>query len=396
MVSTMIHLTSDAAIMYGLALVSAMLSCGLLISWKMFDGARHALIWAIAFAVASAQWFTIGGYNSYWHVTPAAFVGATWAGGIVAQLLCIGFRERAGLPRRAWWMAAAAFTSLLAVAVPYAINDAPFTLAVPQIMRVLFLPIAAATLFRRGIRSNPVDVMAVAVLIAFAVFSGVVGWQRLIDCGCETNDGRAILLVGLPVMFTGTGLVMFLLLASDLATQLRRVARIDPLTDALNRRGFEEAAARMLSLARRMARPVSVVLFDLDHFKAINDDFSHAEGDRVLRAVADCVRAKCRAEDIFARMGGEEFALLFDEMTPLVASTMADRLRLAITEMSLLPDSRPVTASFGVSPVLADETLDEAISHADLALYRAKMNGRNRVILSATAAHGSGGGEFLG
>ncbi|MDO7844318.1 GGDEF domain-containing protein [Sphingomonas immobilis] len=379
----MIHLTSDAAIMFGLALVSAMLSCGLLLSWKVLGGVRHALIWAIAYGIGAVQWFVIGAYNSFWPFTSAAFIGATWAGGIVAILLCVGFRERVGMPRRPRLMIAAAAISGLLIAVPYLINGAAFTLAIPQFMRVIFLPVAALTLVGFGRRATMVEIVTAAILLAFAGFSGFVGWMRLIDCGCETNSGRAVLLIGLPVLFTGAGLTNILLLASDLAQQLRRTARVDPLTEALNRRGFDETAERALAQARRRERPMSVLLFDLDHFKAINDAFSHADGDRVLHAVAQCVRRESRAEDAFGRLGGEEFALLLDNMAPLAAVAMAERIRAAIGMLSVLPDGCRVTASFGVAPVFSNQTLADSLRHADLALYRAKEAGRDRTILYA-------------
>ena len=385
----MISLTSDAAIMYGLALISAMLSCGLFLSRQLLGGVRHTLIWASAFALGAVQWAAIAAYNSFWHETPVAFLGSTWAGGAIAIMLYAGFRERAGIRRRDGWMIAAAVVVAMFVIIPELIGHRQVSLATPQFTRMLFMSLTAWTLvgplMRQGQRPSGVEWMAAVLMAALAALSAYVGYMRIIDCGCETNSARVVLLVGLPVLYTGTGLATVLLLAADLAQQLHRTARIDPLTEVLNRRGFDEAAQRLMAQARRKHRPMSVLIFDLDHFKAVNDNFGHAGGDRVLRAVADCVRAHCRAGDTLGRLGGEEFAILADNMAPLDAMMAAERIRGELAELSILPDGSGVTASFGVAPVFPDSVLADAIARADKALYRAKAGGRNRACLYISA-----------
>ena len=380
----MIHLTSDAAIMYGLALISAMLACGLWLSRKMLGAVRHAAIWAGAFAIGAVQWAVIGGYNSYFGETPLTFLGSTWCGGLVAILLCMGFRERAGLPRRSLWMAGAALVTLGFVIVPETLlGYRQLTLATPQFTRMVFSLLAAATLIRPGRRPSGVEALSAVILGGLAALSATVGYARIVDCGCETNAGRVILLVGLPVLYTGTGISCVLLLTVDLAGQLRRAARIDPLTELLNRRGFDEAAQRLLVQMRRQKRPSAVLHFDLDHFKAVNDSFGHARGDAVLRAVAACARGQCRPSDVLTRPGGEEFAILLGGASPQDAMAQAERLRAAIAELAVLPVDCRVTASFGAAPVHPEgtpaEALADALDRADLALYRAKSEGRNRV-----------------
>lgn len=373
----MLTLSPDAAIMFVLALTSAMLFGSLLVSWRMLGGGRQALFWASAFGVATVQWAIIGGYNSFTRQTPLTFVGATWAGAAMAVLLCMGYRERIRAPRHARLAVATLLVALALIVIPYSTRlYLNIPLAVPQLVRALCLPIAALTLIGPGRRPNIVEVMNAAVLIAFALFSAVVGGFRLTDCGCETNQGRTVLLLGLPVLFTGTGLAAVLLLAADLARQLRRAARVDPLTEALNRRGFEEAATRILAHAARHPRPVSVVLFDLDHFKTINDNFGHARGDSVLQAVAASVHAEIREGDLFGRIGGEEFALLLDGSAMAEAVAVAERIRLAIGSLATLPDEHRVTASFGVA-LVPGEDLSAAFRNADGALYHAKSVGRN-------------------
>ena len=379
----MISLTTDATIMYGLVLVSATISVCLLSSWKTLAGARHALIWSLAFGVGATQWAIIAGYNSFWNETAVSFVGSTWAGGGVAILLWMGFRERVGAPRRTRWAVAAAIVTGLLILGPYLAGMTRYALAVPQFTRTIFLPLAALTLLRRRAfkRRSAAEWMAAGVLVTFAVFSAVVGVYRVSDCGCETNDGRVILLTGLPVLFTATGITIIQLLASDLAVKLRAVASVDPLTEALNRRGFEEASGDLLTHARRKHRRATIVLIDLDHFKSVNDRFGHVCGDAVLRAVADCVRRNIRGDDLFARMGGEEFVLLLSDTGAEAAHAVADRIRRELRDLTLLPDGGGVTASFGVTPVGAGDELAIAMTIADRALYDAKTRGRDRICL---------------
>lgn len=373
----MYSFTSDAAIMFSLAMVSVLLCGSMLASWHSLGGGRHALLWAGAFGVSAVQWALIGSYNSFLRITPFTFITATWLGAVMAVLLCLGFRQRVSAPLHPRWaIGGIVLSGALVVGFHFAHlgHDA---LSVPQFVRALCLPIAALTLIGPGRRPGMVEVMTAVVLLAFAGLSAVVGVYRVVDCGCENNSGRIILLLGLPVLFTGTGLASVQLLTSDLARQLRLAARIDPLTGALNRRGFEEAAERLLTQLRRRYRPMSVVLFDLDYFKSINDSFGHARGDEVLQQMARCVRDASRDGDLFGRVGGEEFALLLDKTSPSVARVIAERVRKTFAELPPLPDGRHPTASFGIASVLADGDLSLALVHADHALYWSKSAGRD-------------------
>ena len=123
-----------------------------------------------------------------------------------------------------------------------------------------------------------------------------------------------------------------------------------------------------------------MIIFDLDHFKQINDTFGHNVGDKVLKEVARIVRKNLRNTDIFARWGGEEFIILLPNTDLKGAKSVAEKLRRAI-ERLYIPElkGRKITASFGVTQVYNDELLAEAIHRADTALYKAKNEGRNQV-----------------
>jgi diguanylate cyclase (GGDEF)-like protein len=160
-----------------------------------------------------------------------------------------------------------------------------------------------------------------------------------------------------------------------------RLARLDPLTEAYNRRTFIELAERELARCRRHGRSASLLMFDLDHFKRINDTLGHQAGDEVLCYVKDVVERCLRSGDLFARYGGEEFVVLMPETTPAGAVRLAERLRVAIASTPMQGDL-PVTASLGVAGaehVDASCTLDGLLAEADRAMYAAKAAGRNRV-----------------
>ena len=161
----------------------------------------------------------------------------------------------------------------------------------------------------------------------------------------------------------------------------RRRAVTDGLTGVPNRRHVDEVIERLLADSRRTKRPLSAILFDLDRFKAINDNYGHAVGDRVLRATADAVRELLRGGDHVARFGGEEFIVLLPETSGADALLVADKMRLTIAALEIEDlEGGFFTASFGVAAYPDDgSSSDELFSAADEALYRAKEGGRNRV-----------------
>lgn len=170
-----------------------------------------------------------------------------------------------------------------------------------------------------------------------------------------------------------------------LITQLQTSSNTDFLAGALNRRAFYTHADQQMGVAQRYGRAVSVVLFDIDHFKRINDTYGHQAGDVVLIGVSQCVAQLLRKVDVLARYGGEEFIILLPESDLAQAGAVADKLRAALEEcvFDVEGDRRlKVTASFGVAALAGGEALDKLTKRADIALYRAKRLGRNRVELA--------------
>jgi diguanylate cyclase (GGDEF)-like protein len=166
-----------------------------------------------------------------------------------------------------------------------------------------------------------------------------------------------------------------------LVERLRAATRTDLLTDVLNRRGFEEAFGHELLRTRRTGAPLALALGDIDRFKAINDEFGHAAGDRALAAVASALREACRGTDVLARIGGEEFAVVMPHTGLEEATAGAERLRAAVGSVTD-PDGTPLSISFGVAVCASEDEADadRLLSTADQALYAAKAGGRDRVV----------------
>ena len=164
--------------------------------------------------------------------------------------------------------------------------------------------------------------------------------------------------------------------------ELDKFATTDGLTGLTNRRAFDLLFRQEVRRGRRGDRPLSLVLFDIDHFKQINDRYGHLSGDEVIKAVAGMLSARCRASDIACRWGGEELLLLLQDCGLEKAALIADGIRQEIARMAVTTDGGPVsvTISAGVAEMSQAETEDGVLARADRALYSAKRAGRNRVV----------------
>ena len=168
--------------------------------------------------------------------------------------------------------------------------------------------------------------------------------------------------------------------------EVYQLATHDALTELANRRHFLELLEKEIARAERHGRPLALAILDVDHFKPINDVHGHIAGDGVLRRIGEIVRQHVRGEDVEARIGGEEFAVLLPEAAPDDAARFAERLRGAIAAASFAPGGAPqqVTVSIGLAdlgPGRNDRS--SLLRAADAALYEAKERGRNRVCRSA-------------
>ena len=168
--------------------------------------------------------------------------------------------------------------------------------------------------------------------------------------------------------------------------ELDLISRTDVLTGMHNRRHVEEYLARLVSLARRSAEPLAVLIIDIDHFKSVNDGYGHEAGDVVLREVADRMVRSVRLEDMVGRWGGEEFLVVLPNTATQGAAELAERLRQVVAEQPCrLPDGGAVqvTISLGCAASVVDDA-GTLVRSADAAMYQAKESGRNRVVVAAS------------
>ncbi len=165
----------------------------------------------------------------------------------------------------------------------------------------------------------------------------------------------------------------------------QRYALIDFLTGVSNRRHLYQLFAYEVERAKRYRQPFSIVLFDVDHFKRVNDVHGHLVGDSVLRGLTQLALHVLRNVDDLGRWGGEEFLILLPETGADGAGRLAERLRSAVA-LHQFDEAGPVTASFGVTTYLPDDTLETMLHRADEALYQAKREGRNRVAVNLDAS----------
>jgi diguanylate cyclase (GGDEF)-like protein len=185
------------------------------------------------------------------------------------------------------------------------------------------------------------------------------------------------------IVFTlGTAVFILALVKERSEAVSETAARIDPLTGIANRAAFTESAGRVVELCRREKSPVSVIMCDLDRFKAVNDTHGHAIGDAVIRKFCETATDALWPKDVIGRIGGEEFAIVLSGASIEAAYVRAERIRISFAESCISIDGQRVdaTVSCGVSvSANAEHTLSELLRLSDRALYRAKAEGRNRV-----------------
>ena len=182
------------------------------------------------------------------------------------------------------------------------------------------------------------------------------------------------------IYVVGTAFVVVVMAKERVVLVHKTAAMTDLLTGLFNRRAFLEAANRLIEQRARKSQPVSLLVFDLDKFKSINDRFGHAVGDDALKVFAATASANVRSTDVIGRLGGEEFACIIPG-NAAEAGLVAERLRAAFQAAGVVISGQEIgaTVSIGVATAIPPVEIDPLLARADAALYRAKHNGRNRV-----------------
>lgn len=300
------------------------------------------------------------------HEGARRFVGLPWA--------------RAGSPH--WAML------VLLVALGWVSGSAPAA-ASPGVIASLCAGYVTAftawVLYRGPVQAAPPRMrLTAAVFAGFSLLHGVGA-----VAGVVAPTGAGGLSGGWTGPLTLVGTTAFVLLKNysflqastrALIEEMSRQARTDPLTGLLNRRAVMEQGVIELSRARRQSVPLSVILVDIDHFKAINDGYGHKVGDSALVRMGRLLMAQTRAFDLRARYAGEEFMVLLPGTPLAIAVQVAEKLRVALAAEAWPElDGRRTTASFGVAGYADHDSLQDLIASADRALRTAKKSGRNRV-----------------
>ena len=191
----------------------------------------------------------------------------------------------------------------------------------------------------------------------------------------QNEAGQAQIIVGIAEDITEK---------KQLEGELHRLATTDVLTQSSNRRHFFDCARREFDHARQFGSPLAFLLLDLDDFKQINDKYGHQMGDQVLQRLAYCGASVLRRGDLFGRIGGEEFAALFPGCEPALAEQIAERLQREVQRLSFNHEGVPfgITASQGLTSLRGDDlSLDALFARADAAMYVAKRQGKNQIVL---------------
>lgn len=252
---------------------------------------------------------------------------------------------------------------------------------------VLYLYSAGVTAMLRDFPRSS----ALKALVGVQALAAAVQVLRVVQASFDGEiffaTDELVLASGLITVMLGLVMVYLALLLSYERTerklnesqrQLRFLADTDMLTEVPNRRHFYELATRALALST--PGEAAIVMFDIDHFKQINDRFGHAQGDDALREVARCAREALRGRDVAGRIGGDEFALLLPETTTADAMAVARRVSARLDVAWAERDGLALSLSFGVVKSREGENIADALHRADRALYEAKRQGRNRAV----------------
>ncbi|MGE5158396.1 MAG: diguanylate cyclase [Gemmatimonas sp.] len=272
------------------------------------------------------------------------------------------------------------------IATVLALNPAAAALRITigAVIVAVYAGLTAAELWseRRKTLQRRWPAMIVPVLHGFVLMLPVMLGDvlRPSDEQFSTSIWVTVFSVELVLYAVGTAFVIFMLVSERTVTAHKHAASMDPLTGMLNRRGFAEACARVIEREAVAGRPVTALIFDIDHFKSINDRFGHPAGDEILKLFSAIVVSNLRISDLSGRIGGEEFAALLP-CSLEEAVLVAERVREAFEGAGITVEDGPVetTVSIGVAGGPAGTELEVLLAAADTALYRAKRSGRNRV-----------------
>jgi diguanylate cyclase (GGDEF)-like protein len=395
-----IHL-SATDIAFTMIAVMQVVFCGIWLLGSLVIGdVRHAALHWSAFAGLSTLSFVCLAVALHQPMPlPAEYLRAVGnIFGVTAMIaLHRGIRLFVGAPRSTLAYVLALAVVLVASWLGLAPAHAVLRVSVNSAVLTVIALAIAADLYRYGrnvVRQRQTWLLSVPLVAAAVGFSQravrailhpeSVATQMTADSALNVGSSIAYMVIALTFHATLIALVFGRLLAD-----LRHRSRHDGLTGLLNRRTMEETLLAQVQRSRRTGEPFTVLMLDLDHFKAINDRHGHAAGDRALKHTAAALKAELREVDALGRFGGEEFLVLMPGATAEAATPVAERLRAALVADAPRIDGAPLflSASIGVAQWRGPaEEPSRLLMRADAALYRAKMRGRDCVVVEAPEA----------
>jgi diguanylate cyclase (GGDEF)-like protein len=368
----------DQATLFAVATsITGLLGVFLIMLWLQDRGVRALAWWGGAYLMGTSAvmlWGARGTPDLVAPELPTAFLfiacGMVWSG---ARL----FHGRTVLPGALFAGAVVWFLAMQSIAFAES-EQARVTLSSFVIASYAFL--TGFELRRERRRELAARWSWIAIpLLHGAVFLAPVAQILLLPVA--SSDALFALFAFETVIYVvGTAFVVMVMAKERVALVHKTAAMTDLLTGLFNRRAFLEAANQLIELRGRKSLPVSILLFDLDKFKSINDRFGHAVGDDALKVFASTAAANMRSTDIIGRLGGEEFAAILPG-NAADAGVVAERLRAAFQDAGVVISGHAIgaTVSIGVATAIPPVQVDPLLAKADAALYRAKHNGRNRI-----------------
>lgn len=356
-----------------------------LILWRRGRMGSYVLAFAVSYLFFAAGFMvthvldTASFYT--WHVTQFFYTVST---------VCVawGLARRAGQPTylgiylTIYLVAAVALGAAIALSPDISARLVIVNIGYGVIALVTMMNLLAAKR-RRGIDQL---IIAVQALVA-AQFLVRPSLTLLVEGNITATAYReslyyAVLSLSVALISVISAMVLVGACIYDQVRAVRKHAELDALTGLRTRRAFEKDVVSMMDKAKAQGKPVSLVVADIDHFKAVNDVYGHQVGDKAIAAFGEVITETIRDGDIAGRIGGEEFCILAWNCEGVAAVAMADRIRTRFASLQLggLPADHRLTASFGVAGRREGEGYGKVFARSDAALYRAKEMGRNRTI----------------
>jgi diguanylate cyclase (GGDEF)-like protein len=366
------------------AIIATMLGVLIIFSWMQERRDFYLAFWGAGYVVggvATGLLCARGVIADFFSINIADALLALAYGLMLAAL-----RDFCGRSTSIVWICAGAMLWLFACDFPFFLNSPPLRVALLSAVLAAYSAACAAQLWK-GREERLASRLPAIACLSIHTFACAARVPLALMGGLDASH-----LVGGPwftvlVLESLIIVIALAILVVSMAKERQRLeeriaAWTDELTGVASRRAFLTEGETRLAAARKAGATASTVLFDLDHFKGFNDNYGHETGDRVLRAFAECATQILRPDDLFGRIGGEEFAALLIGVGGESAQAVAERLRRAVEGIQLSKDGARlrVSVSAGVSTALTSERhLTDMLRQADRALYRAKSQGRNRV-----------------